>query len=61
MAGKNDGRQWSHDQSFPEVPIKTKNQIITGELQKIKLLKHLITTCTLLYISYSKKQTIHCQ
>ena len=34
MAGKNDGQQWSHDQSFHEGPIKTKHQIITEELFK---------------------------
>ena len=32
MAGKNDEQQCSHDQSFPEGPIKTKHEIITEEL-----------------------------
>ena len=31
MTGKNDGQQSSHDQSFPEGPIKSKHQIITED------------------------------
>ena len=35
MAGKNDEQQWSHDQSFPEGPIKTIHQIRNSKKQTI--------------------------